>query len=612
VKLIARLPEQFRSLIRFPIPVAVCVAAALFLNLQIAGVVTVADRLETEIISATGAAFLAGLIAALWSNARPFGLVESVLISIFAATLAVLLQVSHGGVYAQDLVAMLGLAFAAMVAAHLRRDTSVESFWFFNLQLGSAVAMGIVALLIVCNGLSLLLASFHYLFDVPLASTIYGHLWVTGATLIGPLFALAMVPPDVDRPFAVATNPGLIERAVFYVLNFALVPIALIYALMLHIYLVKIAATAHLPKGEIGWLVLTFGILGTVTYMVAYPWREVGYAPVRWFMRAWFWLMVIPTFMLALAVSQRIAEYGVTPARYGLCMFAIWLAAIVTYFAVARGRFDLRAIPASLAVGLLLSSFGPWGAAAVSVRSQLDQFHRFLGNQNLIANDQLKLDPPRLDTFARLAASNDHLRSILTTLNSLDALDRIAPIFAGLQDDPFRRHLSDSQLSAALGLSGSEEVSRAQAVASKPAIGVESGNSIALNSDQGRYDKLIGPFWISRQGLLDANDSDAPPYSRIWLGGLSATFSDSVLTATGHDTTVSFNLAAAIKPDAPVAKSPLLIPANEGSDHATLILVGPLNFAASNRERKFQVWLLFNQPALARAAGPLKSPSPAH
>jgi len=612
VKLISNLPEQLRSLIRFPIPVAVCVAAAVFFNLEIASVVTVADRLETEIIFATAAAFLAGLIAALWSNARPFGPVASVLISIFAAIVAALLQVSHGGVYAQDLIALLGLAFATMVAAHWRRDTSVESCWRFNLQLGSAAAMGIVALLIVCNGLSLLLASFHYLFDVPLPSTLYGHLWVTGATLIGPLFALAMVPSDVDQPFAIAANPGLIERAVSYVLNFALVPIALIYALMLHLYALKIGVTAHLPKGEIGWLVLTFGILGTATYMVAYPWRDVGYAPVRWFMRVWFWLMVIPTFMLALAVSQRIAEYGVTPARYGLCMFALWLAAIVIYFGIARGRLDIRAIPASLAMGLLLSSFGPWGAAAVSVRSQLDQFHRFLGARNLLADERLKLAPPRLDTFARLAAANDHLRSILATLHSLDALDRIAPIFAGLEDDPFRRHLSDRQLSAALGLNGAEEVSRAQAVAANPALGVESGNSIALNSDHGRYDKLVGPMWISRQGLLDTTDADAPPYSRIWLGGLSATFSDSVLTATGPDATVSFNLAAAMKPDAPVPNSPLLIPANEGRDHATLILVEPPKSADHNRVRKFEVWLLFNHHASAPAAGPLKSPSPSH
>jgi len=179
--------------------VAVSVAAALFFNLQIAGVVTIADRLGTEIIFASVAAFLAGLIAALWSNARPLGPVASVLTSILAATLLVWLQVSHGGVLPQELVVLLGLGFALMVAAHLRRGALVESFWFFNLQLGSAVAMASVALLIVCNGLSLLLASFRYLFDVPIPSTIYGHIWVTGATVIGPALAESVLPTGKPR-----------------------------------------------------------------------------------------------------------------------------------------------------------------------------------------------------------------------------------------------------------------------------------------------------------------------------------------------------------------------------------------------------------------------------
>jgi hypothetical protein len=226
VKFISRLPEQLRSLIRFPVPVAVCVAAAVFFNLEIAGVVTIANRLESEIIFASEAAFLAALIASLWANTRQLSAFANILASLMAATLAIVLQFSHGAVVGQDLVVLLGLALATMVAAHLRRDTSVESFWLFNLQLAIAVASGVVALIIVCNGLSLLLASVHYLFDVPIASTIYEHIWVTGVTLIGPLFALAMIPPDVDQPFAVAANPTLIERAVFYVLNFALVPIA--------------------------------------------------------------------------------------------------------------------------------------------------------------------------------------------------------------------------------------------------------------------------------------------------------------------------------------------------------------------------------------------------
>src|ERR1700685_4391579 len=127
--------------------------------------------------------------------------------------------------------------------------------------------------------------------------------------------------------------------------------------------------------------------------------------------------MVVPTILLIIAVSQRIAQYGVTPERYFLCLFAIWLAAMAVYMGAARGRIDLRAIPACLAVALLLSSFGPWGTTSVSIRRQLGEFYRLLNSKGVLVDGRLKLDSPRVEKFAQLVASNDRLWSIL---NSLD------------------------------------------------------------------------------------------------------------------------------------------------------------------------------------------------
>jgi hypothetical protein len=371
LKLLSRVPEQLRSIGRFPVSVAVSVVLTVLLNLQIAGFIAMSDRFEGEVIFASASAALAGLIAALWADSRRISAIAGVFAGVVAAALAAFLQFSHGEVYTQDVVVVGGLILATMVAAHLRRDAKMESFWQFDLQLGIAAVMGAVALVIVCGGLSLLLESCRYLFEVPVASSVYEHLWTTGASLLGPLFALAMIPADADEPFVAGAKPDLMEKAVFYVLNFALVPLVLVYAAMLHIYAAKIAITANMPKGEVGHLVLAFGIIGSVSYMVAYPWREVGFRPVRWFMRSWFWLMVIPAFLLTLAVWQRIAEYGVTPERYCLFLFAIWLLAMAVYVGVARGRIDLRAIPASMAIALLASSFGPWGAASVQSEASL-------------------------------------------------------------------------------------------------------------------------------------------------------------------------------------------------------------------------------------------------
>ena len=368
-----------------------CVALTVLLNLQIAGFIAMSDRFEGEVIFASVAAALAALIAALWSDTHRLSAIAGVIAGLAAAAVAASLQFSHGEVYTQDVVVVGGLILATIVAAHLRRGATLEAFWQFGLQLGIAAVMGVVALVIVCGGLSLLLESFRYLFDIPIADTTYEHIWTTGASLLGPLFALAMIPTDADEAFVAGAKPDLMEKAVSYVLNFALAPLVLVYAVMIHIYAAKIAVTANMPKGEVGHLVLAFGIIGTVTYMIAYPWREVGFRPVRWFMRSWFWLMVIPMLLLTLAVWQRIAEYGVTPERYFLCLFAIWLLAMAIYMGVAGGNMDLRAIPASVAVALLASSFGPWGAASVSIRKQLGEFHRLLESRGVLVDGRLKL-----------------------------------------------------------------------------------------------------------------------------------------------------------------------------------------------------------------------------
>jgi hypothetical protein len=600
MKFLSRVPEQLRSIGRFPVPVAVCIVLTVLLNLQIAEFIAMSDRFEGEVIFASASAALAGLIAALWSNSHRFSAIAGLIAGLLAAAAAALLQFSHGEVYTQDVVAVGGLILATMVAAHFRRGATLDSFWQFNLQLGIAAAMGVVALVIVCGGLSLLLESFRYLFDIPVAGSTYGHIWATGASLLGPLFALAMIPVNADEPFVAGAKPDLMEKSVFYVLNFALTPLVLVYAVMLHIYAAKIAVTAIMPKGQVGRLVLTFGIIGTVTYMVAYPWREVGFRPVRWFMRSWFWLMVIPTLLLTLAVWQRIAEYGVTPERYCLCLFAMWLFAMAVYMGLTRGRMDLRAIPASVAIALLASSFGPWGAASVSIRSQLGQFRRILEEQGVLVDGRLKLGPPRVEKFARLVASNKQLLSVLRTLESLDALNRIEFIFAGANDDPFLAKVGDERLRRVLGIEGRVILAQDEAAVAQPAGGIEFDNSIALNFDVGHYDLLAGPFWLTPGGgPISVGEPDSQPiYGEASVGGVKVTFPNSVLVASRDSATVSFNLANVVAPGAQIVKSPLLIPAHEGRDHGMVIVVVPSRMAVTDRTNKYQAWLLLNTKAI--------------
>jgi hypothetical protein len=236
---------------------------------------------------------------------------------------------------------------------------------------------------------------------------------------------------------------------------------------------------------------------------------------------------------------------------------------------------------------LVLSTFGPWGAAAISVRSQLAQLLNVLNGENLLSNGQLKLDPPRAATFKHIVSSNKRVASILKSLYDLDALERLAPIFGGVKDSPFTKHQDAAARLAALGLTqwGSP-------IESPPPPPIAIGISI----DTGGYDRLIGPFWITRAGLMGC-DSGCPGSPHLEIGGTPLSLSGTFLTAGRNGAAVSFDLAQVFdpeshgrKPKAQPART-VTLDAREGRNCALLMLVRPSS-SNGNPPDNIESWIL--------------------
>ena len=152
--------------------------------------------------------------------------------------------------------------------------------------------------------------------------------------------------------------------------DFVAVPLLAVYALILHAYALKIALTGEVPRNQIGWMVLSFGMATLLLKVVVHPLAAIARVPTRLFLKAWFALLVVPLALLAFAVWQRIAAYGLTPERYLLVLFAIFLALVLMAQIDARLRRDIRVIPVLGGLCLLLASFGPWGMIEASAASQ--------------------------------------------------------------------------------------------------------------------------------------------------------------------------------------------------------------------------------------------------
>ena len=158
----------------------------------------------------------------------------------------------------------------------------------------------------------------------------------------------------------------------------------LLLARFLTAYLFKVVITAKWPSGWIGYLVSTVAATGILALLLVHP--VAGRDDKRWvgtFSR-WFYIVLMPAIvMLLFALGKRIGQYGITERRYLLLVLALWLAATTVWFVTGRRR-SIKWIPVTLCLVAFATSCGPWGAYAVSRRSQLGRLEALLARNGLL------------------------------------------------------------------------------------------------------------------------------------------------------------------------------------------------------------------------------------
>ncbi len=427
-------PDLSASLARFPVPALISVLLCVYGNLDVATIVSNGTVSDNQVYLGGAAAFMAAGAAHYFAQGRGLSRLTELLLALAVALAAGALAFWDVYLRSSHLFLFAGLLPLLMIAGFLRRDAKQGALWLFNLRLGLAVVLAVIVALIFAGGISAILASLEFLFNVDLPWRAHEHVWVTAASLIAPLYGLSLMPARLDEEVALSGGRDtLIERGVSVLVNYIMVPIAVVYTLILHAYAVKILLDGALPKGQIGLMVSIFAVGGTATWLIAWPWRETGTFLLRFFMRYWFWFTIVPVILLAVAIWERIATYGVTPDRYGIVVIAIWLALVMLYLAIRRNRADMRALLGSFAVLVLIGSAGPWGANSVSIESQFGRLTGFFQSEKLLTPENKIIDPvPTLTVEGKR-----EIEALLWTLSSMGGLDKLKPYFAGRKDDPF-------------------------------------------------------------------------------------------------------------------------------------------------------------------------------
>lgn len=257
-------------------------------------------------------------------------------LTLAAAAALVVYALGWGREDASDVVPML--AFAGMVA------------------FVAAVAVG--------SGLSLVFLALDELFSADLGGDLYATTWMSAFTCVAVLFAIAY---GTRRERFVC--PKVWKALVDYV-GF---PVFMLLMCVMLAYCLKCAATASMPNGQVNAFVLASATLWMAFHLLASGLEGRVY---RVFAR-YGAVLVLPLVALqAVALWIRIAEYGLTPARYLSCLFAVAVA-VFGIGSLVSPAFSRRAVFLVAAALALFAAHTPWNVVDFSVGSQFAKLEGF-------------------------------------------------------------------------------------------------------------------------------------------------------------------------------------------------------------------------------------------
>ncbi len=315
---------------------------------------------------------------------------------------------------------VIGFILFVTFAPFLKKNgaEAVNGFWHYNRALFFSLALTFVWAAALQAGISIALASIDFLFQLEIDSERYMELWVIVAGIFSTTFFLSRVPKDVESFQTREDYPKELRLFSQYVL----VPLVTVYFLILYAYVVRILVLWEWPNGTLAYMILGFSFLGVLAYVSLYPLRNT----VPWIKRAGniFYFILIPQIgMLFWALWFRISQYGFTPKRYFVFVFGWWLLAAAIYFLAGKKK-DIRLVPVTIFIIALLSSFGLWGAFAVSEKSQINRLKNILIKNNILVNEKV------VKLAGEISAEDQReISATLQYLNEMHGMKGIQPWF---------------------------------------------------------------------------------------------------------------------------------------------------------------------------------------
>lgn len=319
------------------------------------------------------------------------------------------------------------------------KNRNLNGFWNYNKTLFIRFWTSVLYSGFLYAGISTAIGSIDLLFDIDFSAEIYFDVFIVIIGLFNTWFFVSGIPKDLDQLEEVKAYPKGLKVFSQYIL----MPILIIYLIILYSYTSKILITWDWPRGIVSYLIACVSTLGIFTLLLVYPFslsKENNW--INKFSRAYYFLLIPLIGVLFFAIGFRIRDYGITINRYIIVALGIWLSLVSLYFSFQKKNIKL--IPISLSVILLLISFGPWSMFSVSEKSQSTRLISILKEYGIVMNDKIqnesiwdlsalpefKSDNSKSNEGILNDSLNNEVKSILDYLDNHHGFSSISHLFS--------------------------------------------------------------------------------------------------------------------------------------------------------------------------------------
>ncbi len=294
-------------------------------------------------------------------------------------------------------------------------------FWQYNKHIVIGLFITFVYSLVLFLGISLILGTIDTLFEIQIDSETYAEFFVVIAGIFSPILFFSNIPHNLDALNQEKSLPKITKNFAQYVLT----PLISVYTIILYFYGGKILITQVWPNGLVSLMVIGYAIVGIINLIILHPYSDLS--ENKWInvFRKLFYISLIPlVWLLFAAVGIRINQYGITENRYYALLLGVWLTATAIYALLVKEK-NLKLIPISVSIILVLSLFGPWSAFSVATHSQTNRFNQILDKYNLVEEGKLVAS---IDTKTLEKEDVNELGAIISYFSGNHNFSTISPL----------------------------------------------------------------------------------------------------------------------------------------------------------------------------------------